>query len=148
MFYISSVQKKYIGVTDTDDGIEEWYTREQIMQFLTEYQTVIKGAEVKNSVLQLTVTCPQIAEIERYAIGTPFEIHKDGEIQYFVKMGDVGTEGFRVYDGKFNFIVLQRNIFISDKDIVVCECNNVAWFSEFKAWFKKHQPMTCERLYK
>lgn len=33
MFYISSIKDNNFGVTDTEDGVEEFYTRTQIFQF-------------------------------------------------------------------------------------------------------------------
>ena len=33
MFYISSIKDNNFGVTDTEDGVEEFYTRTQILQF-------------------------------------------------------------------------------------------------------------------
>lgn len=147
MFYISSVKDKMIGVTDTDDGIEEWYTRDQVTQFLTEFNTLIRGAVHDSKGLSVTVTTPELIKVEEMPMGSAFELHKEHEVEYFVKMSNVGNDSFHVYDSRFNFTTLKRNIFLTDKDLKVCDCSDVVWFTNFKNWLKKNQPMTCERLY-
>ena len=43
MFYVSSIKDGKIGVTDTTDGVEEFYKESQILKFITDDSIIIYG---------------------------------------------------------------------------------------------------------
>lgn len=64
MFYISSVSDKLYGVTDTTDGVEEFYTRDQIYALIFKYKFKIEGVCRDNiSVVNMSPKQAAIANI-------------------------------------------------------------------------------------
>lgn len=49
MFYISSIKDNNFGVTDTEDGVEEFYTRTQILQFSKSLD--IDGVDISSNLI-------------------------------------------------------------------------------------------------
>ena len=49
MFYISSIKDNNFGVTDTEDGVEEFYTRAQIFQFAKNLD--IDGVDISSKLI-------------------------------------------------------------------------------------------------
>lgn len=43
MFYVSSIKGGKVGVTDTTDGVEEFYNESQILKFITDDSIIIYG---------------------------------------------------------------------------------------------------------
>lgn len=55
MLYVSTIKdKSHIGVTDTDDNIEEFYSNSDLVHFYKDLKLMIYGCYVYNNVAELT----------------------------------------------------------------------------------------------
>lgn len=102
MFYVSSTRDASIGVTDTSDGIEEFYTMDSLACFLAR-GIVIVGATFKNNGsgrLNINVICQSAAQLLYLRSGMPCRIKLSDNLPYkqflFIR---ADVDGVMVYDG-------------------------------------------------
>ena len=95
MFYISDINHtttgiKY-GVTDTDDGVTEYYSKSDLYTVLNQIGfTKIKGVVHTGSDLKIRVTTPVIEYISNLPNGSNFKLNTGSIIKEYKKLGESG----------------------------------------------------------
>lgn len=72
MFYVSDKYHDGVGITDTEDGVKERYTYEQIAKIIKEYKIRVYGLVYTGSKYKARVTSPELVDLEEIEDGTVF----------------------------------------------------------------------------
>lgn len=106
MFYVSAKYHDGVGITDTEDGVIERYTYEQIAKIIKEYKIRVYGLVYTGSKYKARVTSPELVDLEEIEDGTVFLL--DGKLV------------MRVSRDVFSFIIFDgtSNVRIPDKDLI------------------------------
>lgn len=137
MLYISRDRGDgFYGITDTDDGVEEFYDRDQILAIIKKLGNVIKGAVHTGSDIRITVHNENTLFLENLEYGQPFTYCGKNLVYVRREWG-----AWRV----FNMDVrkpqtLRHNQVFGDKSVTVSALYDEAKFAEFKAWFRGKYP--------
>lgn len=123
MFYVSSMRGNRIGVTDTYDGVEEFYTRDDLGCFLARGISIL-GVSFKNSngVLNVSVICPEAAKLLYLQSGSPVRLKISSSLpykQFIVIRADF--DGVMLFDGTLSKVTYS---FISTNKVSVDTVNN------------------------
>ena len=123
MFYVSSMSGNKIGVTDTSDGVEEFYTRDDLGCFLARGIAIL-GVSFRNSngALSISVICPEAAKILYLQSGSPVRLKLSSSLpykQFLVIRADF--EGIMLFDGSLSKITYS---FISTNRVLVDTVGN------------------------
>ena len=120
MFYVSSIMGNKVGVTDTTDRVEEFYTQDNLACFLAK-GIVILGASFKNNSsgsLSINVICPEAAKLLYLQKGMPVRLKLSDNLpfkQFLILRAD--TEGVMLFDGtmsKLTFSFIRTNRVLVD----------------------------------
>lgn len=119
MFYISSHKYKgsveVWGVTDTDDGIEEFYTLGQLGKFFKENGIRINGLVYTGSSFKCYIKSLAIIALEGLQIGDSFILKDDKTAKQVLYVGRTSLDDFNIfYDG--SICKLMRKELLQNKD--------------------------------
>ena len=67
MFYVSDSKVDMYAITDTKDNVQEWYTKEGILNILSRNQITIHGVTESS----IYVTTPDVEKLLKTPKGTP-----------------------------------------------------------------------------
>ena len=118
MFYVSSVCGNKFGVTDTSDGVEEFYTKNELSCFLARGYFIL-GVAFKNTNgdLSINVICPEAAKMLYLQSGMPVRVKLSDRLPYkqFILIR-VDADGVMLFDGTVSKITFS---FIKNSRILV-----------------------------
>lgn len=118
MFYVSAKYHDGVGITDTEDGVVERYTYEQIAEIIKEYKIKVHGLVYTGSKYKVRITSPELIDLEEVGNGSVFMF--DGKPAMRVSRESLS---FVIFDG-------DSNIRIPDKDLVARKHKVVLGVSE------------------
>lgn len=91
MFYVSSLNNGMIGVMDTSDYVEEFYTHEDLVSLVTKYRVKIEGFIYTGSVWKARLKTEDILALEGMQAGDIFLLHlPDCKEEWVMYLGETG----------------------------------------------------------
>lgn len=93
MFYVSSKRGDKLGVTDTKDGVEEFYTREELASFYRNDGIKIVGFDYTGSGFRIEVKSLELIMLDKLAIGDAF--YFNGSMS--IKLAETSKKDFVVF---------------------------------------------------
>ena len=117
MFYVSSLKGSKVGVTDTADGIEEFYTKDQLSCYIARGIPIL-GFSFKSlsGLFNVTPVCREAAKLLYLQSGMPVRLKLSSELPFkqflFLR---VDSDGVMLFDGTtskitFRFIQLHSTV--------------------------------------
>lgn len=122
MFYVSSMRSRNVfGITDTLDGVEEFYNKDDISCFLARGMMIL-GASFKNmnGNLNINVIGRESAKFLRLQSGMPVRVKLSGNLPFkqFILIR-IETDGVMLFDGtlsKLSFSFMDVNNVVVDTE--------------------------------
>ena len=93
MFYISSKNGDMLGVTDTKDGVEEIYSKDELSKIVSKNRIRINGFTYTGSRFNVEVKNPDLIFIENLQNGDVFML--DGKPA--MRIGETGARNFSIF---------------------------------------------------
>lgn len=93
MFYISSIKGNKLGVTDTKDDVEEFYTKEELADFFFNHRIKISGFTYTGSKFSIEVKSKSLIHLESLSNGDVFKLN--GVL--CMRVGETGTRDFDIF---------------------------------------------------
>lgn len=106
MFYISSKNGDKLGVTDTNDNVEEFYTKAQLANFFRNNNIRINGFTYTGSDFKIEVKSISLIKLEQLEDGDVFYL--DGKIA--IKIEELGERNFSIYCNGKCMKLLRRDL--------------------------------------
>ena len=121
MFYISNLKAGgYVGVTDTADGVEEFYTMDELSNLVKSYNIRIEGFIYTGSFWKTRVKTVDIVALEQMRLGDFFLLHRDGHADEWVMyFGETGECNHCYLDLRGDTHVLTTRYLLKNKGTVV-----------------------------
>ena len=123
MYYISSKNMNRYGITDTNDGVEEFFTMSELINIANKVK--VEGLLVMNGQIRMaTPTTPDLIKLESCKIGTPFRIKlsRNSDWKQCIYIGcnydNESKVTFKIADsnsGKNNYFLLTNGYVIRHK---------------------------------
>lgn len=146
MFYISS--KKYFGsdikygVTDTSDGIEEFYTESELASLFKQTHTHIKGMDFTCSGFRFKVTNTNIILADSLRLGDIALFDLNGTMKYgiYLDITSLGDGYYFYFDGKDSMKITKSKLLDNSCKLVKSEEGHVreALYRKFKEVAPNH----------
>lgn len=112
MYYISSCKyeglEKVYGVTDTTDGVEEFYTKEILGKFFKEQGIHIDGLVYTGSDFHCYVKNLSIIALEKLPKGEVFILSSRDSEKYILYVGRDSSDNFIIFDGESTFKLTRK----------------------------------------
>lgn len=93
MFYVNSKNDSKYGVIDTDDNVEEFYTKEELSDFFFNHRIKIFGVTYTGSKFNIEVKSTSLIKLESLSNGDVFKL--DGVL--CMRVGETGTRDFDIF---------------------------------------------------
>lgn len=93
MFYISSKNGDMLGVTDTKDGVEEIYSKDELSKIVIKNRIRINGFTYTGSRFNVEVKNPDLIFIENLQNGDVFMLDEKPAM----RVGETGTRNFSIF---------------------------------------------------
>lgn len=93
MFYISSKNGDKLGVTDTKDNVEEFYTKEELADFFFNHRIKIFGFTYTGSKFNIEVKSTSLIKLESLSNGDVFKL---GGV-LCMRVSETGTRDFDIF---------------------------------------------------
>lgn len=130
MFYISSKNGDNLGVTDTADNVEEFYTKAQLANFFRNNNIRINGFTYTGSSFKVEVKNPALIFIENLQNGDVFIL--DGKPA--MRVGETGLRDFNIFRDDSVIKVSRKNLLRGDykvSDKAVSDTDRKALISRY-----------------
>lgn len=130
MFYISSTKNDLLGVTDTDDGVEEFYPKEELSKISLENRIKINGFTYTGSSFKVEVKNPALIFIENLQNGDVLML--DGKPA--MRVGETGSRDFNIFRDDSIIKVSRKNLLRGDckvSDKAVSDADRKALISRY-----------------
>ena len=109
MFYISSKNGDMLGVTDTNDGVEEIYSKDELSKFVIKNRIKINGFTYTGSSFNVEIKNPTLIFIENLQNGDVFIL----DDKPAMKIGETGARNFSIFRDS-SIIKLSRENLLKD----------------------------------
>lgn len=121
MFFISSLMSGgNIGVTDTNDGVEEFYTMDELSNIVKSHNIRIEGFIYTGSFWKTRVKTADIVALEQMRLGDFFLLHRDGfKDEWVMYLGETGECNHCYLDLKGDTHVLSTRYLLKNKGTVL-----------------------------
>ena len=121
MFYISQLKSGgYIGVTDTNDGVEEFYLLDDLAKLVKENNIKIEGFIYTGSFWKTRVKTEDMIRLEHMRLGDFFLLHREGcEDEWVMYFGETGECNHCYLDTKGDTHVLTTRYLTKHKGNVI-----------------------------
>lgn len=148
MYYISSFKYnkdfiKVYGVTDTKDGIEEFYTKEDLGEFVN-LGVSIEGLVYTGSDYKCYIKNLSIIMLEKLCKGDCFILLTREAEKYLLYLGEDSLGNFGVFDGEKTFKLKKKDLL--DNVYFVKPNTNVDMELELRQSYVKFSPTSCLSL--
>ena len=138
MFYISSKKNDLLGVTDTKDNIEEFYSKEDLAKIFLESHIKINGLTYTGSSFKIEVKNLALIFIENLQNGDVFML--DGKPA--MRIEETGMRDFSIFsDGKM-LNISRKSLLNGDYNVstkAVSDTNKKAIISNYLTLFPSSQ---------
>lgn len=110
MFYVSAEYHDGVGITDTEDGITERYTYEDIAKIIEKYKIKVHGLARMGSKYKAMVISPEFIMVNDIGNGSVFLLNGEPVMRV---SGNV--DSFTIFNGK-------EKVGLSYKDLIERKC--------------------------
>lgn len=93
MFYVSSKNGDKLGVTDTKDNVEEFYTKEELADFFFNHRIRISGVTYTGLEFKIEVKSASLIKLESLCSCDVFKL--DGVLCMY--LGETGERNFNIF---------------------------------------------------
>ena len=134
MFYISTVSEEKLGVTDTSDMVEEFYTRGELESLVKSNNLLISGFTYTGSRFKVERKSLAIVKLESLENGAPFRIN--GVL--YILVGENGVRDFIVYSSSNGIVKLKRGLLLNNNYSIDCNiCSDVEVLCLYKEFVNR-----------
>lgn len=110
MFYVSSIKNDLLGVTDTDDGVEEFYSKEELSKISLENRIGINGFTYTGSSFKVEVKSPALIFIENLKNGDVFILDEKPAM----RVGETSKRDFNIFRGNSIVMISRKSLLRGD----------------------------------
>ena len=150
MFYLSSQKYKgsveVWGITDTDDGVEEFYTKGMVEKFFKENGIRIHGLTYTGSRFIYRLTNPVIMELESLNKGETFLMRTDNDVRLVMYIGRSMSDDFQVFFGSDTHTIT-RKLLLNGKVSISKDSVDEEKSINLRKSYKKNFPMSQLTLF-
>lgn len=115
MFYVSAKYYDGAGITDTEDGVTERYTYEDIAKIIEEYKIKVHGLVYTGSKYKARVTSPEFMMVEDLGNGSVFLLSGEPVMRVADNIGS-----FTIFNGK-------EKVSLPDSVLLERKCKIWSW---------------------
>lgn len=144
MFYISHVEPDSVGVTDTEDGVEEFYTKSDLEKLISKSSPRIKieGMTYTGSKFVYERKNASIVILEHINKGDSFQLIRKGFSEEVLYIGENGKRDFVFFNGCYHTLT-RKSLLSGDYSVSL----QVHMTEELRSLFKQIYPTSALAQY-